>query len=267
MSLPDPLDALAFGPHPDDVELFCGGTLALLSASGYRVGVVDLTRGELATNGTPEERAVESAEAARVLGLAHRENLGLPDGFIDPGGGYAEVPRLGPAQTQLGRVVEAIRRLRPEIVLAPLAAARHPDHEAASALVTRAVFFAGVGGFTTEPALSRWAPRDVLYYPMRVGATPSLCVDVSAHHATKRAAIACYVSQLGLGPDAQPTLVNDPRNVRVVLERDRHWGAHVGVEAAEAFILRSTLGVADPIALLRARPGARPLLFPPRHEG
>jgi N-acetylglucosamine malate deacetylase 1 len=118
-----PMDVLAFGPHPDDVEIFCGGTLIHLAELGHAVAVVDLTRGELSTHGTVEQRAEESQAASKILGLTHRENLGLPDGFLSPWSKDESSAESSP----LGRVVEAIRRLRPEIVLAPWIEERHPD--------------------------------------------------------------------------------------------------------------------------------------------
>ena len=128
------IDVLAFGPHPDDVEIFCGGVLITLADLGYRTGILDLTRGELASQGTVDERAREAEEAAKVMGLAIRENLGLPDGFIDQGANSPHLPLA----------VEAIRRHRPELLLVPWIEERHPDHVAASGLMTRALFFAGL---------------------------------------------------------------------------------------------------------------------------
>ena len=258
------LNALAFGPHPDDVELCCGGTLALLVANGWRVGVVDLTRGELATNGTPEIRAAEASRASAILGLHHRSNLGLPDGFLNPNDGYDRAPDERATTSQVAAIVAAIRQLRPELVFAPWQNARHPDHCAAAELVTRACFFAGVGGFNPDPALPPFRPRRLLYYPMRVQATPTFVVDVSAHHGSKMAAIACYASQVNRGTDDTATAVNSPLQSQFVLARDRTWGAHIGTAFGEAFISQATLGVTDPVALFRAHAFADPLLLPRR---
>lgn len=142
------IDILAFGPHPDDIELFCGGVMITVSALSFRTGVVDLTRGELASQGTADEREREAAEAADVLGLALRENLGFPDGFIDP----------GPASPHLPVAVEAIRRHRPELLLVPWIEERHPDHVASARLMERAVFFAGLAKFTTPNRLAPFSP-------------------------------------------------------------------------------------------------------------
>jgi N-acetylglucosamine malate deacetylase 1 len=155
------VDVLAFGAHPDDVELFCGGTVIRLGELGYSTGIVDLTRGEKASHGTVDERAREADAASAELGLAWRDNLELPD------------TELGATTAQITAIVGALRRRRPELVLAPWVEDRHPDHAAASELVTRAVFFAGVQKFAPETG-ERFVPRQVLYYAMRHRMTPSM---------------------------------------------------------------------------------------------
>ena len=261
MTEPQRLDVLAVGPHPDDVELCCGGTLAVLADRGWRVGVLDLTRGELASNGTPETRAEEAAAASEVLGVTHRENLGLPDGFLDASAGYGDPdPARRMASSQLGRLVEALRRLRPRLVLAPWRQARHPDHAAASELVTRAFFFSGVGGYVTDPPHPATRPGWLVYYPMRVDVAPSFVVDVSSAHARKVRAVSCYTSQMARREGDLPTASNDPRHLGVVWARDRTWGGHIGVAHGEAFVTQATLGVVDPMALLSDNPFDAPLL-------
>ena len=134
------LDVLVIGPHPDDAELGAGGTLALLARRGARVGILDLTRGELGTRGTADERSVEAGESARILGLAVRENAGLPDGQL------ANTPE------QRAILITLLRRLRPRVLIVPQAPDRHPDHAAAHALCTDANFLAEVGDPATgEP--------------------------------------------------------------------------------------------------------------------
>jgi bacillithiol biosynthesis deacetylase BshB1 len=193
-----PLDLLAFGAHPDDVELCCGGLLAASAARGYRTGIVDLSRGELGSSGTPEIRAAEATRAAQILGLAVRENLALPDGWIDPGAGYDLGPEQRAAHAPLAKVVAVIRRLRPYMVVYPWTHERHPDHEAAGALVGKAVFFAGVRKFPGGPAapLPVHHVKEALQYPMRHDLVPSFIVDISAVVDRKAAAIAAYASQL-----------------------------------------------------------------------
>lgn len=253
----EPLAALAFGPHPDDVELCCGGLLASLAVRGHRVGVVDLTRGELGSNGTVEGRARECEEATRVLGLSCRENLALPDGGLDP----------SPAAGHVRRVAEAIRRLRPELVLAPHAHARHPDHVAASAIVEAAVFQAGVRLYETEPQRERHVVRQLAFYMMRGAFDPSFVVDVSDVHERKMEALACYSSQLSRADGDEegvvPTLANAPLNLAALEARDRVHGAMIGVRHGEAFLVRGAIGMRDPVEHFRNEPcGA--LLHGPR---
>lgn len=258
------LDVLAFGPHPDDVELFCGGLLARMADLGYRTGVVDLTRGEKSSRGTPETRAQETEEASRVLGLSLRENLGLPDAWVHPWGGF-EAPEAERARTApVARVVEVLRRLRPEFVLVPWEEERHPDHEAASALLTRALFFASVRKFETEPASAPFTPRQVLYYPLRHLAEPSLVVDVSSAWERKMAAVRCYSSQVQPRPDAPQTLVGSPLSLSSLEARDRFYGAQIGVSHGEPYVTREVLGLADPVDHFRRNSFARPLFFPHR---
>ena len=240
----DAIDVLAFGAHPDDVELFCGGTLIRLAELGYRTGIVDLTRGELASNGSPAERAREAEAAAAVMGLALRENLGLPDGRLDPG---ADSPHRTP-------VAESIRRLRPEVLLIPWIEDRHPDHAAAGALLVRAVFLTALRRFETDPPRERFAPRAVLHYEMRHRFVPSFVVDTSSVFARKLEAIRCHASQVSPGEGAAPTLVGSPRAIAAIEARDRHRGSAIGVSHGEAFRSVATLGIGDPVAFFRANP-------------
>jgi bacillithiol biosynthesis deacetylase BshB1 len=258
------IDVLAFGPHPDDVELFCGGLLARMAAQGYRTGIIDLTRGEKSSRGTPETRAEETAAASRALNLALRENLDLPDGWVNPWAGF-EAPEPERTRTAaVSRVVEVLRRLRPELVVVPWEEERHPDHEATSALVTRALFFAGVRKFDTEPPGAPFTPRQVLYYPLRHLAEPSFVVDVTSVYEQKRAAVRCYASQVQPSPGAPPTLVGSPLSLSSLEARDAFYGAQVGVAYGEPYVLRETLGLIDPVEHFRRNSFARPLFFPQR---
>jgi N-acetylglucosamine malate deacetylase 1 len=241
------VDVLAFGPHPDDVEIFCGGTLIRLVDLGHSVGVVDLTRGERASNGTPEERAREASAAARVMGLAFRENLGLPDTGL-----MASDPE------QLRRVVDCLRRLRPEIVLVPWLEERHPDHVAAGELLTRAVYFAGVRGYA--PDTERHVPRQMLYYALRHRMTPSFVVDTSAAAERKRQAIACYGSQVA---GAVPTLLASSRALEALDARDRYFGSMIGVSHGEALRSPNVPGLVDPVRHFRENPFSEAHAFEP----
>ena len=245
------VDVLAFGPHPDDVELFCGGTMIRLAELGHRTAIVDLTRGEKASHGTPEERARETEAASAELGLAFRDNLGLPD------------TELAPVPAQITAVVAALRRRRPELVLAPWIEDRHPDHAAAGALVTRAVMFAAVRNYAPETG-PRFVPRQLLYYAMRHRMTPSFIVDTSAAAVRKARAIACYASQLarrtGAGPgDADPTLISAPGAIAAIEARDRYYGSMIGTSHGEPLRSPAALGVVDPVRQFRDNP------FPEAH--
>ncbi|HQU74488.1 MAG TPA: bacillithiol biosynthesis deacetylase BshB1, partial [Calditrichia bacterium] len=176
------IEILAFGAHPDDIEIGCGGTLYTLSRKGYRHGMVDLTAGEMGTRGTVAERMAESAEAAAILEAEFRENLGMPDGNIE-----------NTAETR-ARVIALIRRHRPVIVFAPYPRDRHPDHMHASELITEACFYAGLA--KVEPALGEaFRPKRVVYYPMSYEFEPSFLVDISEGYEQKVAALQAHRSQ------------------------------------------------------------------------
>lgn len=235
------LDALAIGPHPDDVELFCGGLVANLSAAGHRVGIVDLTAGEMASRGTPTQRAQEAAEAADVLGVVGRWQLGLPDAGLLP---------HDPQQAEV--IARKLRALRPELLIAPWTRDRHPDHAAAGALVERAVFLAGLRRFA--PELSPWAPRLVLQYPMRVELEPTVVIDISASFSRKQAAIACHGSQVAPPESngAVTPLIATPASQHALESRDAYWGAMIGAAHAEPYWSVSPLALRDPLAHVRA---------------
>jgi bacillithiol biosynthesis deacetylase BshB1 len=238
------IDVLAFGPHPDDVEIFCGGVMITLADRGYRTGIVDLSRGELASQGTVDERANEAEAAAKVMSLTLRENLGLPDGFID---GTPDSPHLPIA-------VAAVRRHRPELLLLPWIEERHPDHVAASELMTRAVFLAGLRKFESPGEEGAFAPRQVLYYEMRHRLPPSFIVDTSKAWERKARAIACHGSQVTRRDAVGSTLISSPLAIDAIEARDRHRGSAIGVSHGEALHCRQTLGLVDPVAHFRANP-------------
>ena len=244
-----PLDILALAPHPDDAELFCGGLLAKMAHLGYRVGILDLTRGEKASRGTADQRAQEASRAAQVLGLAWRGNLGLPDCGLQAD---------DPAQTLA--LVEQLRLLRPELVLAPWHQERHPDHRAASQLAERACFLAGLANYPM-PDQPLHRVRQLLFYPMRVEARPSFLVDIAPFADQKRRAIACHASQIGQPQEGEVPLVAASLALPALAHRDGYYGAQLGSTAAEPYISPAALPVADPLALYRARAGA-PHFFP-----
>ena len=175
------LDVLAFGPHPDDIEIGLGGALARHATLGYRVGLCDLTCGELGSNGTAEERLSEALEAAAVLGAAWRENLEWPDGGIGDDPGHVRA------------AAEFIRRWQPGTVALPYWHDRHPDHVAASTLLMTAVFMSGLRRYSAKGQPCR--PDWVVYYFINDSAPASFVVDVSAAYDVKRRALACHRSQ------------------------------------------------------------------------
>jgi bacillithiol biosynthesis deacetylase BshB1 len=224
----DGVDLLVFGPHPDDLEIGLGGSIAKHVALGHSVGLCDLTRGELGTNGTPEERVKEAEAAREVLGARWRRNLGLPDGDI------------GGDPSHLRVIVDVIRRERPKTIAVPYGGDRHPDHVAASRLLTRAAFMSGLARYTA--AGEKWRGDWLLYYFINDSKRPSFVVDVSAHYQTKRAALACHRSQFA-PPEtgAAATRLNTPRFQQLIESRDAQFGALAGVEFAEGVIVRELL--------------------------
>jgi bacillithiol biosynthesis deacetylase BshB1 len=234
-------DTLAIGAHPDDAELFAGGTLACMAAAGARVAVLDLTRGEAATLGSPELRAREAAEAARILGLQPREQLALRDGG------------LANDDAQRQAVVEAIRRLRPRLVLTHGGEDRHPDHRAAHALVRDAVFFANVAGY--QAAGERWKVQGIAYFPgnsFQPDPPADWVVDISSAIATKKAALEAYSSQFKVmgGETGSPTYIGSPEFWGQLDRRARMWGHYIGVEYGEAFLLPTPAHAGHPLVRL-----------------
>jgi bacillithiol biosynthesis deacetylase BshB1 len=235
------VDLLVFGPHPDDIEIGVGGAVALHAARGHRVGLCDLTRGELGTNGTPDERAREADEAAQVLGAAWRVNLGWPDGGID---GTAE---------QIRSAVELIRRARPKAIALPHWRDRHPDHEATSRVLTRAAFKSRLRRYDAEgePWIGGW----ICYYFINDAARPSFVIDVSEHYEQKRRALACHRSQFApTDGNARATRLTSPRFAQLIESRDAQFGALAGVAYAEGFVVREPVVRSD---LFRAQDGER----------
>jgi bacillithiol biosynthesis deacetylase BshB1 len=222
-----PVDVLVFGPHADDVELGLGGVIARHAAEGHAVGICDLTRAELSSNGTPEERLIEAGRAAAVLGAAWRENLGLPDGGLD---GTAD---------QVRAAVDLIRRARPRVVAVPYWHDRHPDHRAASDLLQRAVFKSALRRF--ESADAPWRAEWTCFYFINDGAVPSFVVDVSAHYEKKRDALACYRSQFSSGQGAVATRLNASTFRQLIESRDAQFGALAGVAFAEGLVVREPI--------------------------
>jgi bacillithiol biosynthesis deacetylase BshB1 len=220
------VDLLAFGPHPDDIEIGMAATLIRHVRLGTQVGLCDLTRGEMGSNGTLEERIAEAGAAARVIGAAWRVNLELPDG------GLAVV------REQVTTLVDVIRRARPTIIALPHGRDRHPDHGAAHQLIARAIFDAGLRRF--QAAGEPWRPSIVCRYFINDLHEPSFVVDVSDVYDGKREALACYRSQFEAGVGVA-TRLNSPLFAQLVESRDAQLGARAGVRWAEGFVATEPL--------------------------
>lgn len=224
--------------HPDDAELVMGGTVCLESRRGRRVVLLDLTRGECGSRGTPEQREAEATAAARILGVARRESLGLPDGA------------LSPTTEQKDKLVGALRRLRPRVVIAQHWEQRHPDHAAASRIVYEASFLAGLKNYRPElgPA---FRPFKIVYAP---GVTepaevpPTFVVDITAAWDTKMQAIRAFASQFTPEPGETVSLPFD-RFQHAVEVAARRQGQRIGVDLGEGFVTRETMQVDDLLSL------------------
>ena len=218
------VDLLAFGAHPDDIEIGLGGTVARHVGLGFRVGLCDLTAGEMGTNGTVEQRLAEAEAARAVLGAAWRVNLRLPDRAL----GHADHVRA---------VASHIRQARPRAVAIPYGSDRHPDHVAAHHLLTDGVFNAGLRRYEAEG--EAWRPEWVCAYFINDSAPASFVVDVSAYYETKRNALACYRSQFQPGdPGAARTRLTAPTFRQLIESRDAQFGAIAGVAFAEGLVVR-----------------------------
>lgn len=232
------LDILVLAAHPDDAELGCGGTIARHVAAGYKVGIVDFTRGELGTRGTPEIRAAEAAASAKILGISVRENLELPDGFFqnDP-----ESQRV---------VIRAIRRHRPRIVLANAVYDRHVDHGKGASLAHDACFLSGLVRIETHDEEGNpqapWRPEAVYHYVQSQFITPDFIVDISDHWDTKMKAIRAFSSQFHNPESTEPdTYISNPGFIRMLEARAIEYGHAIGASYGEGFTVRRFPGVSN----------------------
>jgi bacillithiol biosynthesis deacetylase BshB1 len=219
------VDLLVFGPHPDDVEIGAGGTVAKHTAMGLRVGLCDLTAGEMGSNGTVEERLAEAEDARKVLGAVWRLNLRWPDRAIGT-----------ETQHELA-VTELIRKVRPKAIALPYWSDRHPDHVAASRVLTDAIFNAGLRRYKAEGA--PWKPDMTSYYFINESTQPSFVVDVTEQYDIKRRALACHASQFRpSGASGVQTRLTSPRFMTLIESRDAQFGVLAGVDFAEGFVIR-----------------------------
>jgi len=228
-------DILAFGVHPDDVELGCSGTLIATVADGKKVVVVDLTRGELGTRGTPEIRDVEAANAAKAMGVHARENLQMADGFFQND------------ESNVRKVITAIRKYQPEIVLCNAPEDRHPDHGRSSRLVSDAAFLSGLRKIETsynDEAQKEWRPGYVFHYIQDRYLKPDFLFDISDHFEQKIKAILCYTTQFNTTDTSEPeTYISNPDFLDVIKARALMFGKRIGVKYAEGYLTTKMVGV------------------------
>src|SRR6185503_4672276 len=236
------LDALAVGAHPDDVELACGGTLVKLISLGYRVGVLDMARGEMGTRGSAEIRAREAEAASKELKLHIRDNLELPDGHI----WLTEESRV--------KMVRKIRRYRPRVIFTHYWEDPHPDHVHTCQIVREAAHVAGLAKYDAEAGQERFRPQTVAHFMFPRTVAPTFVVDVSEFAEQKQKAVASYRSQLYDPNSKEPeTALSSEAFLRRLESRQRFFGSLIAVEHAEAFVVREALNVHDPVELLSRR--------------
>ena len=234
------LDILAFGAHPDDVELFAGGTMTKMAALGHSTGIVDMSRGELGTRGTPALRKEEAGKAAKILGVKVRENLGLADGNV------AVTP-----QARL-RVIRVLRKYRPRLVLTHYWDDRHPDHVNTSRLVAEAVHHSGLAKIKTGQ--ERYRPPALLYFKLPANLAPSFVVDISDFMDQRTAAIAAYRSQLFDPSSREPsTNLSHPEFLTHVESLHSYYGTLIGRLKGEAFYIKGVLEILDPVTHFSGR--------------
>jgi N-acetylglucosamine malate deacetylase 1 len=223
------LDVLAIAAHPDDTELCCSGTLAALVSQGLQAGVADLTRGEMGTRGTPEQRLDEAAEAARILGLTVRDNLGLPDTLLENTPDNREA------------IIRILRHYRPEICLINSPEDRHPDHRNASQLTIDALFYSGLKKIRTEGPdgndQNPWRPHHILHYMQDKPFEPSVIFDISDTMHLKEKAILAFKTQFNSSSaDGPQTYISGKEFFSMIKARARHYGHLIGVKYGEAFL-------------------------------
>lgn len=230
-------DLMVIAPHPDDLEIACGGTIAKLSKLGKSIVAVDLTRGEMASRGTPELRKEESAIASGILGIKSRVNLGIEDGKV-----------FNTWENQI-KIAKVVRQFRPQFVMVPYWECRHPDHYRASELSYEALFLAGLKKH--EDGEEAFRPDRVIYYMLHTEFEPSFIVDITNQFETKKAALMAYASQFGSTNNVkEKTYITGQPFLDLIETRSRYYGSQIGRKYGEAFLIKEKLELEDPIAFL-----------------
>lgn len=236
------LDVLVFAAHPDDAELSCGGTILSLIASGKKVGLVDFTRGEMGTRGTPEIRDAEAAASSKILGLSIRENLRFKDVFFQNDDAHVL------------EVVKKIRQYQPDVILANALADRHPDHSKGAQIVKRATFLAGLKNVKTEleaQTQENWYIKNLYHYIQTDFHKPDFVVDVSDFWETRMEAVRAFKSQFfDPSGESSNTLISTPEFMELIEARGRELGMSIRVKYGEGFIADKMPGVSDLTSLL-----------------
>lgn len=221
------LDVLVFAAHPDDAELSMGGTIAKMCARGLKVGIIDLTKGELGTRGSADSRKQEAQNAAAILKLTVRENLGIKDGSIKPTEDYRKV------------IISKIRKYQPKIIFAPYFNDRHPDHIGASQLVKEAMFFSGLPKISTEENEKiqiPFRPQKLFYYMQTYEFKPTFIVDISETFETKMKAVRAYETQFHNPESSEPeTFISTPNFLKFIEARAQSFGFKIGKNYGEPF--------------------------------
>ena len=229
------LDILVFGAHPDDVELSCGGTILAEMAKGKKVGIVDITQGELGTRGTLEIRKKEAMDAASIMKIEVRENLEMADGFFMNDEAHQR------------KIISSIRKYQPEIVLCNAPSDRHPDHGRAADLVYTAAFLSGLRKIETKENSSlqkAWRPKYVFNYIQDKYFHPDFVVDVTDVFEKKIEAIKAYKSQFfNPGSNEPDTYISSPEFLESIIYRSKMFGKLIGVKYAEGFISKKMIGI------------------------
>ena len=233
----DPVDIVAVGAHPDDVELTCGGTLAKAARAGYRTAILDLTRGEMGSRGTAEKRAAEAADAAKRLGISHRINARLPDAGIHNTDNTRQT------------VVALLRQLRPKVVVLPFPVGRHPDHRVASELARDACFLSKLVRYDANGEAHK---IEKIIYAMAYredAVKPTFVVDISEEFETKLQAVECYSSQFEgvntageLFPTGKPLL-------DLIRMQNQHYGSLIRTAYGEPFMTEETVRIDDVVSM------------------
>lgn len=236
------VDILAFAAHPDDIEISAAGTLLKHIAQGKKVAIVDLTCGELGSRGSGEIRLIEAADSAKILGIEHRLNLKMADGFFD----LSKENKL--------KIIEAIRKFQPTVVLANAVSDRHPDHGRAAQLVSEACFLSGLTKIVTSTNgnnQAAWRPKAVYHYIQDIYTKPDFVLDITPYVAKKIEALKAFKTQFFDPSSKEPlTPISGEKFFEFLKGRWMDFGRSIGVDYAEGFTVNRPIGIDDITTIL-----------------